>query len=135
MHARNSRGFTALITAVIVSALLFTAVVATSGASFLTRFSILTSEFKEKSEFRAEACVQHAILSIFRDPLYTATNVVIPIAGELACRLAHVLPDTPATGQTTIEAQGESNETYTNLRVIVNTVTQDVLSSTEVPNF
>ena len=138
MYAKRNlknRGFTALITALIISVLLIAVIVTTSGAAFLTRFSILGPEFKAESQSLAEACVEYALLNIFQDPTYVTTNETVTIATGSACRLVNVSLNTPQTGQTRIDAQGTSNDTYTNLRVTVNSATQSIVSWVEVPNF
>lgn len=74
---RNSGGFIALMSAIIISVILLLIVVNLSFSSFYSRSNILDSELKERSSALAEACVDTALLKLANNPLYFP-----PVGGE-----------------------------------------------------
>ena len=108
--AKTNSGFMALITAIIISAILLLIVVNLSFTSFYSRSNILDSELKELSSNYAEACVDTALLKIYNDPGYAGGDAVdTDDDGDDDCTIELV------TGST-IETQGVYNGQYfTNL--------------------
>lgn len=70
MRSSLNRGFIALMSAIIISAVLL--IIATSGSltGFSERSAILNSELKKRSATAADACADQAFLLIANDPAY-----------------------------------------------------------------
>ena len=66
-NLKNEKGFVALISTVVISAVLLVAAASVSRAAFWARFGLLARENKKISAARAEGCVQAALLIIVRN--------------------------------------------------------------------
>jgi hypothetical protein len=131
-------GYIALISVLIMSALLITITAALSSANYFSRYNILENEFKEHSSYLAEACVNYATGQIAGNTGYTASSVTVPV-GQDTCSIASVTTNNPVVGQSTIITQGvypkvPPSQSYTNLKVVVNTANLKVVSWQESPN-
>ena len=78
----NQKGYIALISAVIISAILISLTVAASGNGFLLRFDVLNSEFKRVSLSLAESCVSAALLKIGQNYNYVGGET-LAVGSEL----------------------------------------------------
>lgn len=113
----SDRGYIALISAIIISALLLIITFAVNFSSFFARFNILDSEYKKISLGLAEACVDTAILEIARDvtwqqgPGGTVVNV-----GSNSCKICEV-DDTSDTPRIIVRARALYNKAFTNLKI------------------
>jgi hypothetical protein len=121
-------GFIALISILIISAVLLAAVASVAYSGVASRFMLLDLEYKARSEQHAEACVAVGTLAVINDPLYSASDLLVPVgAGEC------LLSVTPAGGSSQIEAMASSSGATTNLRVTIDSGTGAVLLWREVP--
>ena len=77
MKKHSERGFIALISALIISAILLIALVASNLTGFYSRFNILDSELKERSNATADACADIALLQFALDPMYAGGTLNI----------------------------------------------------------
>lgn len=126
---KHPRGFIALTSAIIISAMLL--VVAASGSltGFFSRMNIIDSELKERSSALAESCVDQALLELTNNPTFVGPKTV-PVGGS-TCVVQSV---TTSGVQKTIKTQGVFNNYYTNLQVTVLTSDLSVVSWQEVTN-
>jgi hypothetical protein len=76
------KGFVALITVLILSAVLMVGVVTLAQYSITARYSLLDLENKTKSENLANACVAVARIAVVNDPLFSATNKIVAVGSE-----------------------------------------------------
>ena len=120
-------GFVALITAIILSAILLIITTTLNQTSFFTRSNLLDSEYKERSAGLAEACIDIARLKLANDPRYSGSEPSIPI-GTNSCEIR------PIVGNT-IETKAVYNSAVTNLRVVINPADISVVSWEEVSSF
>lgn len=131
-NKKNEQGFIALISAVIISALLITITVALGTSSFLSRFNILDAEYKEKSSALAEACADAAILKLAASASYPGGETIA--VGSDTCKVISVVP--VAGWPKTIKTQATVSNSYTDLTIgVSNTATVSVDSWQEVPHF
>ncbi|MFM2374782.1 MAG: hypothetical protein RLZZ234_777 [Candidatus Parcubacteria bacterium] len=72
MHTQ--KGFVALITVLILSAVLMVGVVSLAQVGITSRYSLLDLENKTKSESLAHACVAVARIAVVNDPLFSVPN-------------------------------------------------------------
>jgi len=131
----DQKGYIALMSAIVISVLLLAITVALGLSGFFGRFNIIDSESKERSAALAEACVDQAILEI-TSGLYRATSAMINIGlgASDQCIILSSAKDFPTPGRTLIKTQAIINQSYTNLHVIIDNATLDVVSWQEVPN-
>ena len=114
----NQRGFVALISIIIISAMLLVLVVTLETASFFQRFDALDAENKRVSLGLAEACVSAAQLLIAQG---TPSNSELPKVtvdssdAQKTCRICK----TTAAGA--IATRAVYNGAYSNLSVTINT--------------
>jgi len=101
-----SSGYIALVSVIIISALLLIIATSAGFTGFFGRFSILDSEYKERSLALAEACGDAALLKLSSDPGYAPPGggEQVPVAGSDVCTILSVT-NGPLAGQQTIETQ------------------------------
>lgn len=121
-----NRGFIALITVLIISAVLLVAVLSVSFVGLSSRFALIDIEHKISSQKLAESCVQVGVISVANDPLRAVSNRLVYV-GEGQCMLT-ISPNTPTSGESQIEATASSSNATTNLRIILNSSTASVLT-------
>lgn len=125
MKQRNiQKGFIALISSIVMSAILLLITTTLSLSSFFTRFTILESEYKERSSALAEACVDSALVKIALDNTYSPSNEIVRV-GNNTCLIKRV---TTLGTQKTIVTQGNYQESYTNLSVTIQTNNLQIVS-------
>lgn len=110
---KKRNGFIALISTVIISAILLAAAVSASRASFWARFDLLARENKKISAAMAEGCVQAALLKI-------AKNENINVPGE--CANVEISESNPHI----IIARANWKNSYTNLKVTAKLVNDEL---------
>jgi hypothetical protein len=119
-----SGGFVALISVIIISAILLVLVFTLEAASLFARFDSLDSENKRISLELAEACVQSAMLKEAQNPTYAGGDC-ISLGGvcggadpQQVCKICSV---TYASGIATAYTRAAYRGAYTNLRVSFDT--------------
>ncbi|MDP2788456.1 MAG: hypothetical protein Q8O46_00180 [bacterium] len=73
-QVNKKKGFVALLSVIIISFILLSAAVTLNFSGFSGRFNILDSEFKERSNALANACVEHARLVLATDSSFIGTG-------------------------------------------------------------
>ncbi len=128
-HA-TQHGFIALISILIISAVLLVTTLGLAQFGIANRFFILNLEQKASSKKLAEACVHIARIQTYNDPLFVRnTPLPVPVAGG-TCTIISV---TPNGNNTTIQASASTSKAITNLSVVVDNTDGDFLSWEEVP--
>lgn len=123
-----SRGFIALISIIIISAILMLVAVTLSFTGFYGRYNALDSEFKERSLALAEACAEEAILKIVMDAGYFGSETV-EVEDE-QCTIGAI---TVLGNIKTFRAEAVFGEAYTNLEISYDFVNRSIASWEEVP--
>jgi hypothetical protein len=113
------RGFIALMSSIIISAILLVVVVAASITGFTTRFNMLDAEAKQQSAALADACLDILMLRLVQG---TTPNALVT---EAACTISN------AASPYKISAM--AGRAHTNLLVTVN-ATPAIVSIQETPN-
>lgn len=127
-------GFIALISILILSAVLLATTLSLAQFGIANRFFILNLEQKTASKKMAEACVQIARIKVYNDPTYTVTTPFsVTIAGS-SCNIYSVYVPTGGSN-TTIKTTAINGDTISNLCVVVNNTTGDFSSWKEAANF
>lgn len=108
---KKQKGFIALISAIIIGALLLTLTVGVSMTGLFGKFNILDSESKERSVGLAEACADTAIYDFSLGLTYTNP---IPVGSD-NCTIVSITDNEPTPGKALIKTQASFNKTVTNL--------------------
>lgn len=111
-YNKKNRGFVALITSVIISAVLLIVATNLSLTGFYARSNLLDFELKEMSYHLAEACIDTAILKIINNPNYNPTNESVDIDGN-ECVIESVI-------ENTIKTKADYRNYITNIEVEIN---------------
>ena len=126
----SQRGFVALVSVIIISAMLLLVVVSVGLVSFFSRFNMLDTELKERSVAAADACADKALvqLALGFDP----SGTVLTINTLDQCRIGTV----SGTTQKTFRIQATSSNTaVTNLQIVADGNDYTVISWQEVATF
>jgi hypothetical protein len=131
---KQPKGFIALMSVIIIMAILMLIVASTSLTGFFSRFNILDSELKERSSAIASACVDEALLQLANDSSWGG-NATTTLPGGEQCYVGLVQNNVPAAGQKTLKTRAFYSNFYTNLKVTIDSASLSVLSWQELPNF
>ena len=123
-------GYIAIVSALIISAIIVAIVVAVGQASFLGRAGIAGAHYKERSRALAGACANTALLKLASSSSYGG-NETINVASD-TCRIFTIVSS--STGRI-IDAQGIFERSYTNYRVTVASGTVDIIRWEELNIF
>ena len=123
-------GFIALISILIISAVLLATTLGLAQFGIANRFFILNLEQKASSEKLAEACVHIARIQTYNDPLYVR-NTPLPVS--VAGGTCTIISIAPSGNNTVIQASAQTGEAITNLSIVVDNTDGDFLSWEEVP--
>ena len=127
----NSKGYIAMTSVIIITALLLTVVIALNARGYFGRGIILDSQLKKISRAYAESCVDYAILRYTENPLYTGGETINLQPGSCMIRtLAQIDANTIK-----IESTASFQDTYTNLRVLVTVPARIIIDWQELASF
>ena len=126
----NDSGYIAIVSVVILSLLVITALLITSVSSFKSRLNSLDTESKERGIAIAESCGKIAILKIARNSNYLGNETIS--VGSSTCT---ILPIENFGVQKIVRSKAVLNRTVTNLKMVVDAATLSIVSWDEVPNF
>ena len=121
----SEKGFVALMSAIIISAVLLFIGTTLSLSGFSNRFNILDSEMKEMSSSLADACFDTAILNLAKNVTFTGDVNV----GPNKCTIQSVTGGSTKT----IVIQAKYKNYFTNLTVKVDSTTLAVVDWQELP--
>lgn len=113
---KSDSGFVALISAIIIAAVLLIFVVGAGAGGFFTRFDVFGTEIKEVSYGLAEACVHTAVLEMSQDLSYDpgTDGDVVPVGTSEKCIICK------DTSYPNIYVQASSSNSFTNLEAVTN---------------
>ncbi len=131
MHT-NERGFIALMSVVIIAAILLVMMSSLGIGVFLSRFDVLESENKRVGLGLAEACMNAVMLKLAQDPHYAP-----PIAGECvnvgdtcgaanATRVCRICSVSSGGFPKTITTRAVYKGAYSNVRIILDNPTPGI---------
>ncbi len=128
MRSHCIRGFIALMSAIVISAILLLSISASGFISFNSRFNIVNTELKARSLSAAEACVERAKLQIALDPAYSGNETMNASGG--VCTIRSV---TASSTERIILTQAVVRNAYSNIRAVIDANTFAVVSWIELP--
>jgi hypothetical protein len=116
----NARGFIALFSVIIVSAILMLAAVGLSFSGFFGRFNVVDSEYKARSDALASSCLDTAILKAVSG----GSGVGSQIINTESCNYN--------ISGSTIKAWATVSNTYTSYQATINTSTYQMTDFKEL---
>ena len=127
----NERGFIALISTIIISAVLLLVIASAGLISIYSRYNIFDSELKQRSDAAADACADEGLYQLAQDPSYTGGTLSLNSLDQ--CRIGKV--SSPG-GNFQFEVQATSSNTaVTNLQIVANSGDLSIISWQEIANF
>jgi len=123
----SQQGYIALVSAIVISALLMTFTFALSFSGFFARFNILNSEYKERSIGLAEACADIALLKLSENSAYTGGENVA-VDGD-SC---HIYTVATVGANFEIYTDANFNSAETNIKVVAAVSDLDIVSWGEI---
>ncbi|OGM99797.1 MAG: hypothetical protein A3B91_02125 [Candidatus Yanofskybacteria bacterium RIFCSPHIGHO2_02_FULL_41_29] len=128
---KSEDGFIALMSAIIIAAVLMVVVFSVSFSGFMTRFNILDDEYKTRSFSLAEAYADEAILELAKlwvvDPAFSGTSTITVSATD------YYSYETVGT-EYVIKAHSVVQKATTNIRVTIDKTTFTTTDREEVPS-
>jgi hypothetical protein len=128
---KPQRGFIALMSALIISAVLLLMATSGSFAGYYSRTNSLNSEFKARSAALADACANQTLLALANDSTYTG-NATTTVSGSDVCWTG---PITKSGGHFSFKTRGYVGKAYTALYVVANTADLSIVSWSEQSGF
>jgi hypothetical protein len=126
----TQNGFIALISILIISAVLLATTLGLAQFGIANRFFILNLEQKASSKKLAEACAHIARIQTYNDPLFVRDTLLNVPVGDSTCDIVSI---TPNGGETVIETSAQTGEAITNLSIVVDNTNGNFLSWEEMP--
>ena len=123
------RGFIALISALVLSAMLLIGVASESLGGFFARTSVLDAESKARSEALADACSNMVLSKLTEDASYAGGETIT--VGSDSCTIAGGASGDPRT----FAIEAVYNRAYTNRLVTIDVGSAGVIASIEVATF
>lgn len=126
----NNRGFIALMSVIVMSAVLLMVALSTGLVSFYSRFNMLDSELKERSVSAADACADVALVQLAQNNDPSGMTLSLSLIDQ--CRIGTV----SGTTQKTFRVQATSSAmAVTNLQVVADGNDFSIISWQEIPNY
>jgi len=129
LGSNTPRGFIALISAIIISAVLLIAAAAGSVTGMYSRFGVLDVEFKERSTALAEACESIVLSKLGEDSGYNGPDLNYPVGGD-SCSI--FVAQNPGDNPRIFKVRGIYQHTYTNVLISVDVDALTLVSVQEV---
>lgn len=130
----KNKGFIALISAIVISMALLVVTVTLSYSSFFSRYTMLESEYKERSSALAEGCVASALLKLAGNSSYIGGET-ITIGSDICSIRTISVSGSNKIIETQASFPNTNSKAYTDLRVAVDIDTLVVASWQEIPSF
>lgn len=137
MNTTPQKGFIALTSALIISAVMLLIATGGSLAGFYTRVNSLNSEYKERSFALAEACANQRLTGLAGNPSYTTagtTTISSTTNGQCFVNTVAIL-GTPPNDTYQFKVRGIYGNSYTNIMVVARVSDLSITSYTEIPMF
>jgi hypothetical protein len=106
-------GFVALLSTIIISAVLLVLTIEVGQAGFYTRFMVLGIEWKEQSRVAAQSCGEQALARVLTDTAWMGGSTTTLSQG--VCHTYPIQKNYPSPGLLTIRVSGEVEQRFTNL--------------------
>jgi hypothetical protein len=131
----NQDGFVALVSAIVISALLIIIAASLGYTGFFSRFNILDGEFKETSVGLAEACAEISRVEIANNTSFNPSNKVYAIGTGTPQPECTIVSVTPPGAHYTVQVKAEYNKSVSKITTELDRVSDNVnvFSWREIP--
>ncbi len=126
---KTQRGYIALMTALVISAILVLIAVSGGLSGFFSRFSALDDELKAQSLALADSCGSQVRLALINDPNYIGGQAIS--LGDGSCAILPTTSDNPRT----FKISAQTKDAHTNLIIVLDANSADINSWQEVASF
>jgi hypothetical protein len=109
----SQSGFVALLSTIIIGAILLVLTIEVGQAGFYTRFMVLGIEWKEQSRVVAQNCGEQALARALTDTAWSGGSTSTLSQG--ICHIYPIQKNYPSSGFLTIRVSGEVQERFTDL--------------------
>ncbi len=110
---KKPNGYIALMSTIIIGAVLLVMTMEMSRTGWSTRFLILGTEAKAESLALAHSCADLAVAQIMTDPTYLGDSTTILASGT--CYIFPLMPNTPTPNLLTVRVRSIVRQAVTNL--------------------
>ncbi len=130
------KGFVALMTVIIITAVLTATAFSLSYQSYFSRANSLYAEYKAKSAALAQGCLENAKLSLAQNPSFNPSSLELALSADPTdrCTIIGLSSDSPSVGQTKIITSASFQKATTNYQAIIDSTNFSVLSQAELPS-
>lgn len=121
-RTKKSGGFIAIMTVIILSAVLLALVSVSNTAGYFARFNGTNREFNRQAFALAESCANSALLSLARDYSYAPTTPVQITLGSDSCTIDSLVntgEPSSSSRTVTITASANYHNTFSTVEVVV----------------
>ncbi|OGG62936.1 hypothetical protein A3I46_03020 [Candidatus Kaiserbacteria bacterium RIFCSPLOWO2_02_FULL_54_13] len=122
------RGFIALMSAIIISAVLLITIVSGGFTGWNSRFSVFDSESKDRSAALADACLDTVLLRLAYDATYEGGETIL--LGDDSCEI--LAAQNPFGNPRVFPIQAVFNRAYTNVLVTIDIISREIISWEEI---
>jgi Tfp pilus assembly protein PilV len=129
---KEPQGFIALISILIVSAVLLASTLSLAQFGIANRFFVLNLEQKSTSQKSAEACLEMMRVKVFKDPTYTSHTRTTYTLPNLTC---DVVSATTSGNVSSVRVSAKSGDAVTNLWALINNTTGSTTKLIEKGSF
>jgi len=130
MNMHGERGFVALMSVIIIGAVLLAVVIGASLTGFYSRYNVLDFELKERSASTADACADQALLELANDATY-AGGTTLSLNSLDKCSIGPM----SGTAEKSFQIQATSSDAVTNLAITARAADLTIISWREIPNY
>ena len=130
IHNSRNEGYIAIISSIIVMAITIFVAIIFSSSNYLGRFDTQTLEMKDLSKEVSEGCLDHERLQIAWNSSYSGDETIT--VGNYAC---DILPIETTSSQIIIKSTAEISNRTTNLRLVIDDYSLEVISLEELSTF
>jgi len=129
MRSKNQQGYIALVTAIILAAIVATVTFLLAGTSLLGRYNTLIFNDKKASRFLAESCLEVARLKLVQNSSYIGNETVA--IGSSSCAIGQIQT---AAGVKIILVSASAGNGKTVLKLTVDTANLEEIKLEELIN-
>lgn len=132
---KQPKGFIALMSALVISAVLLLIITGGSLSGFYTRMDALNGEYKERSYALAQACVSETLLALANDPAY-AGGATTTVSGSGQCYTGPIAKSGSLPSDTyTFRTRSYVSGAYSSIDVTASVGDLSITKQAEVPTY
>ncbi|RJQ34650.1 hypothetical protein C4568_02210 [Candidatus Parcubacteria bacterium] len=132
---REEGGYVAVMTTIIMSLVLLSMLAQGGFAGWYARFAVLNRENKQQANVLAGGCAEMALASHMKNPALTSSTITTSLG---TCDIRVLDASDPRAAEIAIQTRvgnaAAVGTAYTNMKIVADVYTGDILSQQETPN-